>query len=133
MTSYYEGLPIYRAAADLVVLLDRVVRDFSRFHKYSLGTRLRDSAMEIVLLVAKCNRREERSERLPELCSQVEELKILVNLGKEVSAFQSFKQFAQVMEQVMALARQAEGWRRSLSQQATRPEPKRPHATPVRP
>lgn len=30
MTSYYEGLPKYLAAADLVVLLDEMVRDFSR-------------------------------------------------------------------------------------------------------
>jgi hypothetical protein len=58
-------LPIYRAAADPVVLLDKVVRDFSRFHKYSLGTRLREKAMEIVLLVARCNRREDRSHAAP--------------------------------------------------------------------
>ena len=37
MSSYYEGLSIYKAAADLAVLLDRVVRGFSRYHKYALG------------------------------------------------------------------------------------------------
>lgn len=53
MTGYYEGLPIYRAAADLVVLLDKVVRGFSRFHRDSFGTQLREGATEGVLLVAK--------------------------------------------------------------------------------
>jgi len=33
--SYYESLPIYRAAMDSVVLIDRVVRTFPRHHKYS--------------------------------------------------------------------------------------------------
>lgn len=84
--------------------------------------------MEIVLLVARCNRSEDRSPLLPEFCGHVEEFKILVSLVREVSAFQSFRQFAQVMEQMVALARQAESWRRSLSRQATRPEPRRSHA-----
>ena len=56
---------------------------------------MRERAMGMVLLVAKCNRREERSRGLVELCALVEEFKVLVNLGKEVAAFQSFKQFAQ--------------------------------------
>jgi hypothetical protein len=45
MMSHYEGLPIYRAAADRVVVLDLAARDFSRFHKYLLG-------MEQVVVVA---------------------------------------------------------------------------------
>jgi len=132
MNSYYEGLPIYRAAADLVVLLDRVVRGFSRFHKYGMGTRLREGSTDLVLLVARCNVRDQRAKLLPELCARIEELKILVNLGKELSAFESFKQFIQVMEQVVALARQAEGWRRTLVP-AARPEPKRPQPVRVGP
>jgi hypothetical protein len=130
--SYYEGLPIYKAAADLVVRLDRAVRGFSRYHKYTLGARMREAAIDVVLLVARCNERAERARFLPELCSKIEELKLLANLGKEVQAFQSFKQFAQIVEQVVALARQAEGWRKSLPQM-TGPEPARPAPARDRP
>ena len=122
--SYYEGLPIYKAATDVVVRVDAVVRGFPRYHKYVLGSRLREAALELALLVARCNRREDRARLLPELCARVEDLKLLVNLGKEVQAFQSFPQFAQVMEAVLNLARQSEGWRKSLSREA-RPEPGR--------
>jgi hypothetical protein len=41
--SYYEGLPIYRAAADVVVTIDGVVSGFSRYHKHTLGARLREA------------------------------------------------------------------------------------------
>lgn len=124
MPSYYEGLPIYKLTSELAVMLDQVVRGFARFHKYTLGTKLREGAIELVVLVSRCNQREQRDQWLPVLCAKVEELKILVNLGKELQAFQSFKQFVQVMEQVVAIARQAEGWRRSL-QARERPEPVR--------
>lgn len=61
MGSYFEGLPVYKATADLVVRLDRTVRGFSRYHKYTLGARQRETAAELVLLVARANRREQRA------------------------------------------------------------------------
>jgi hypothetical protein len=33
----YEHLPIYKAAMDLTVYIEQVVRNFSRYHKYTLG------------------------------------------------------------------------------------------------
>jgi hypothetical protein len=47
-------------------------------------------------------------EGLPLLCDRIEELKLMLGLGKEVKAFTSFNQFAEVMNQVVMLARQAE-------------------------
>ena len=124
MSSYYEGLPIYKSAADLFVFVDEVVRGFPRYHKYGLGQRLRDESMEIVLQVAHCNQRETRAQGLTVLCSRIGDMKILVNLGKEVKAFVSFAQFVQVSEKVIALARQAEGWRKSAPRR-NGPEPER--------
>ena len=37
----YDHLPIYRAAFDLAVHLEQIVRHFDRYHKYTLGTDLR--------------------------------------------------------------------------------------------
>jgi hypothetical protein len=96
--NFYENLPIYKLATEFAVRMDKVVREFSRFHKYALGARLRNSALDLVLLVARANRREERVAALDLLCRQVEELKVMLNLGKELQAFQSFREFAQLME-----------------------------------
>jgi len=113
MTTYYEGLPIYKAAADLVVRLDASVRRLSRYHKYAIGAEMRRAALDVALLVARANERRRREETLTVLCARIEGLKVLVNLGKEVRAFESFEGFMYVMEQVVNLARQAEGWRRA--------------------
>ncbi|MEI6806467.1 MAG: four helix bundle protein [Myxococcaceae bacterium] len=110
--SYYENLPIYKSAMDLVVSLDSIVRKFPQHHKYTLGMELRLKALEILQKTAEANRRETRTQNIAELCDQIESLKILCNVAKEVQAFQSFKQFSQVMEQVLRITRQAEGWRR---------------------
>ena len=38
-----EHLPIYKASYDLWLYLEHVVHGFSRYHRYTLGTDLRDA------------------------------------------------------------------------------------------
>ena len=44
----YEHLPIYRQAMQLVVHLEQVVKKFSRYNKYTLGSELRMQAHAVV-------------------------------------------------------------------------------------
>ncbi len=34
----YEHLPIYKKAMDLSIYFEKIVRNFSRYHKYTLGS-----------------------------------------------------------------------------------------------
>ena len=43
----YEHLPIYKKAMDLTIYLEKIVRNFSRYHKYTLGSELRAKSREI--------------------------------------------------------------------------------------
>lgn len=43
----YEHLPIYKTAMDLPVYVEQVVRNFSRYHKYMLGSDLRQQSREL--------------------------------------------------------------------------------------
>jgi hypothetical protein len=47
----YEHLPIYRKAFDLTIFLENAVRNFSRYHKYSIGADLRNLSRQIVRLI----------------------------------------------------------------------------------
>jgi hypothetical protein len=44
----YEHLPIFREAYDLTVHIEKIVRNFSRYHKYTLGTDLRNKSRAIL-------------------------------------------------------------------------------------
>jgi hypothetical protein len=44
----YEHLPIYKAALDLTVHLEKLVAGFSRYHKYTLGTEMRDGSRAVL-------------------------------------------------------------------------------------
>ena len=46
-------LPIYKSTYDLCLYLEQVVHNFSRYHKYTLGADLRDSARRALKLVVR--------------------------------------------------------------------------------
>ncbi len=51
----YEHLPIYKKAMDLTVYFEKIVRNFSRYDKYTLGSELREKSRQIVELIIKAN------------------------------------------------------------------------------
>lgn len=110
----YEHLPIYKKAMDVAIHFEKVVAGFSRYHKYTLGTDLRDKSREIVGLIVKANSSLEKLPRLLELREHLEELLILIRLCKGVRAFKSFTSFQFAVEQVVSVSRQNEGWIRSV-------------------
>ena len=46
----YEHLPIYKASVDLAVYIEQIVIGFSRYHKYTLGSELRELSHRIIIL-----------------------------------------------------------------------------------
>lgn len=106
----YEHLPIYKAAMDLTVYIEQVVRNFSRYHKYTLGSELRQQSRELITLIIRANSRREKLPVLYDLRERLEGLLVLLRIGKEVQVFQKFTAYGRAAELVVALSRQNEGW-----------------------
>lgn len=86
----YEHLPMYKKAMDLAVHMEQIVRNFSRYHKYTLGSGLREKSREVVEVIIRANSRVEKLSRLVELREKLEGLQVLLRIAKEVRAFASF-------------------------------------------
>ena len=110
----YAHLPIYKQAMDVAVHFEKVVAGFSRYHKYTLGTELRNKSREIVSQIIRANAERDKAPKLIELRGQLDELFILIRLAKEVQAFKSFSAYQFTVEQVASICRQNEGWLRSV-------------------
>src|SRR3989442_3875928 len=90
----YEHLPIYKKAMDLTIYLEKIVRNFSRYHKYTLGSELRAKSREIVGVVIAANSRVDKLALLLELREKLEGLQVLLRICKEVRAFNAFSSYA---------------------------------------
>ena len=115
----YEHLPIYKKSMDVAVHFEKVVAGFSRYHKYTLGSELRNTSRDVVAAVVRANSERDKLPSLLALRAQLEELTILVRLDKEVQAFKSFKSYQFAVQEVVSVSRQNEGWIRSVSAKST--------------
>ena len=116
----YEHLPIYKKAMDLTIYIENVVRGFSKYHKYTLGSDLRNLSRTVVRLIIRANSEKDRLATLLQLRESIEELKICFRICKEVKAFKNFNTFVHGVEEVIALGKQNEGWIKSAAQAASK-------------
>lgn len=57
-----EHLPIYKQAYDLCLYIEQVVGGFGRYHKYTIGSDLRETARRVLKLIVGANARRDKSE-----------------------------------------------------------------------
>jgi hypothetical protein len=75
-----EHLPIYKRSYDLCLYFEQIVKNFSRYHKYSLGSDLREGARRVLKLIVRANSRRDKTAVLLDLREELEELKVLLRL-----------------------------------------------------
>ncbi|MBI1816546.1 MAG: four helix bundle protein [Deltaproteobacteria bacterium] len=56
-----DHLPIYKRAYDLCLYIEQVVHSFSRYHKYTIGSDLRDTARRILTRIVRANARRDKA------------------------------------------------------------------------
>ena len=89
----HEHLPIYKAALDMTVHFENRVAGFSRYHKYTLGTELRQGSRAVLQQVLRANNAASRDQRAAELLvlrDLIDALLLAMRVAKEVKAFKSF-------------------------------------------
>ena len=105
-----NDIPIWRDASQLLLETERAVRHFTRYHKYTLGTEMRQQAMKICQLVSRAWRdKAHTADILPRLVLAVDDLKIQLQLGRELQAFRNFAEFEQLAGLAVRVGKQGEG------------------------
>ena len=111
-----EHLPLYKSAYDLCLYFEQVVRNFSRYDKYTLGGDLRDGARRVLKLIVRANARRDKIELLHDIREETEELKVVLRLCQDVKALPNFNSFEHAIGLVTEIAKQNEGWLKSQGQ-----------------
>src|SRR6185312_3693135 len=105
--------PVVKQSERLLLEIERAVMKFGRFHKYSYGTTLRDSAMQVAKLSHRVWRdRAHQAERIGELVWAVDDLKLSLQLGCQMRAFASFAVFEELARLAAEIGRQVGGLHR---------------------
>jgi len=96
----YEHLPIYREAFKFLIYCETIVQHFSRYHKYTHGSDLRNTARTVVKLIIRANNQSDKEQDLGKLRVTIEEIKVIIRICKEVKAFNRFNSFETAINHV---------------------------------
>jgi hypothetical protein len=124
--------PIVKLAEQAAVAIERAVVGWPRFHKYQHGAVLRGQAMGVWQAAVRAWRnRAEQAALIEKLSEQIDDLKLSMQLGRQIGAYRSGGEFEAVYRIVHDLGRQCGGWKK---QHAKRLNPAgQQHGQPERP
>ncbi len=114
----YSHLPIYTDAFTLLRELYERVPKFNKQYKYLLGGEMIKMNIEAIRLILEINNTREtgiRKELLGNLVWCSESIIILLRIANELKQLGGEKSYLYLLEKTVALSKQAEGWRKSVS------------------
>ena len=94
----------------LLITFQVLVRNFSRYNKYTYGAEIRNLSREILLGVIRANNAPDKKQTLLENREKLEELKVVLRLCKELQVFPNFNSYQHSVNQIIDISRQNEGW-----------------------
>jgi len=113
----HSTLPIYKVTYELLVLATEVTRHMPRDFKATMGAKLREECLELVVLIYRANSAADKVPHLTRMLERLQVAELLFRLSKDLRLI-AVKHYAAAIELTAAVGRQANGWRKS---QATSP------------
>jgi len=108
----HTNLPIYKVAYDLLDIITDLAKNMPRDFKASIGGKLRDECVEIVVLIFRANVAKEKAPHLGTLIERLQVAELLLRLSRDKQLI-STGQYAKAVELTTSVGKQAGGWRRS--------------------
>jgi hypothetical protein len=108
----YEHLPIYKQTYDLLLRIMTATKDFPREYKYTLGQKLKDEVIELVVLIYRANSVREKEAHITAILERVQVVQLMIRLAHDMKILPR-RHYAALAEMTDGLARQAGGWLKS--------------------
>lgn len=90
----------------------QVTKNFPREYKYTLGQKLKNEIIELVVLIYRANSARDKTRHLTMIVERVQVVQLLIRLCHDMRILQR-KHYAEIAEKTDSLARQAQGWLKS--------------------
>ena len=81
-----ENLQIYKDASELIKRVFIIVKQFPRDYKYTIGTRIQNTALlDVVDLIYRASRHKNKQEDLDNLVASLDFLSYLIRISKDMN------------------------------------------------
>ncbi len=110
--AHYDTLPIYKATYDFLLRVMHAVSHFPREYKYTLGERIQEECIELVIMIYKVNVTKSKVAYLKRMDEQIQLIYLLLRISHDMKLMPTEK-YAGIVEMADGVAVQAKGWLRA--------------------
>jgi len=105
-------LPVYKATYDLLLAIFRMVKNFSKEYKYTLGENLKKETIDLLVLIYRANSVREKFDVLQSAREQVEIIRLMIRLIKDLHQI-NLDKFVFLNQNIENVSKQLSGWQKS--------------------
>ena len=109
----FTNLPVYKLGYDLLIEIYKRTKSFSREYKYTLGEKLKEESLEMLINIYKANksRKENRLENIEQARKNVEVIRLLLRITKDLKIIGT-KGFVFLNIKIEELSKQLTAWQK---------------------
>ena len=111
MALFYE-LPVYKSSYDLLMEIFELVKHFPREYKYTVGEKLKDEALEMIMNIYRANTRQQKKDTLQNAREHLEVVRLLLRLTKDMKQI-NINRFVDVNKKIEDISKQLTGWQKN--------------------
>ena len=110
----YDNLPVYKASYDLLIVIFQFSRNFTKEYKYTVGEKLKNETLEMIMNIYRANSRNNKKELLQSARENVEVIRLLLRLIKDIKQI-NLKTFIRINKNIEDVSKQLAGWQKASS------------------
>ncbi len=105
----YQHLPIYKKTYDVLLRAMIATKYFPREYKYTLGQKLKDELIELVVMIYRANSATDKRQHIQEILERIQSIQLIMRLSHDMKIMPR-THYAALSEMTDGLSRQAQGW-----------------------
>lgn len=113
----YDTLPVFKKGYDLLIEIYKMTSGLSREYKYTVGEKLKNETLELLLQIYKANLSWEKEIHIDKCRENTEAVRLLIRLLHDLRQI-SIKRMIALNVLMENVSKQLSGWKKSVSKGA---------------
>lgn len=111
----YTNLPVYEECYQLLLQLVAFSRQMQRDFRYTVGEKLQQTVIDIIVLIFKANKAVQKTDIISEARERLVEVQVMMRVLNDTRQL-SDKQYVLLVERATSVSKQLASWERSLGE-----------------
>ena len=112
----YSTLPIYKACYDFLLRIMQLVTHFPKDYKYSLGEKIQQTSVEVVICIYRANTVKYKSQPIKAMLHHIQMLYLFLRICHDIKILPQEK-YSSIIIMLDNISKQAQGWLRANTKQ----------------